>query len=76
MAPLAVLMNVTAISLGPVSLVSTITGTRPIFVFIFGTFLSTSRFRLLEDPLDPKTLTVKLISIVMIVVGIAVLTLS
>ena len=76
LAPLAVLMNVTAISLGPVSLVSTITGTRPIFVFIFGTFLSTSRFRLLEEPLDPKTLTVKLISIVMIVVGIAILTLS
>ena len=76
LAPLAVLMNVTAISLGPVSLVSTITGTRPIFVFIFGTFLSTSRIRLLEEPLDPKTLMVKLISIAMIVVGIGVLTLS
>ena len=76
LAPLAVLLNVTAISLGPVSLVSTITGTRPIFVFIFGTLLSTSRFKLLEEPLDSKTLTVKFVSIAMIVIGIGVLTLS
>ncbi len=75
LAPLAVLLNVTAISLGPVSLVSTMTATRPLFVFIYGTILSTSAFRLLDAPLDWRTLSVKLVAIVMIVGGIATLTL-
>ena len=75
LAPLAVLLNVTAISLGPVSLVSTMTATRPLFVFIYGTILSTSAFRLLDEPLDWRTLSVKLVDIVMIVGGIATLTL-
>ncbi len=75
LAPLAVLLNVTAISLGPVSLVSTMTATRPLFVFIYGTILSTSAFRLLDEPLDWRTLSVKLVAIMMIVGGIATLTL-
>lgn len=75
LAPLAVLLNVTAISLGPVSLVSTMTATRPLFVFIYGTILSTSAFRLLDEPLDWRTLSVKLVAIGMIVGGIATLTL-
>ena len=75
LAPLAVMLNVTAINLGPVSLVSTITATRPLFVFIYGTLLSTPTFPLLEEPLAPRTLAVKLVAIVMIVGGIAALTL-
>ena len=75
LAPLAVMLNVTAISLGPVSLVSTMTATRPLFVFIYGTLLSTKAFPLLDEPLDPRTLAVKLVAIVMIVGGIAALTL-
>ncbi|PKB63840.1 MAG: hypothetical protein BZY80_05355 [SAR202 cluster bacterium Io17-Chloro-G2] len=75
LAPLAMVLNVAAINLGPVSLVSTITATRPIFVFIYGTLLSTSAFPLLEEPLEPRTLAVKLGAIVTIVGGIAVLTL-
>ena len=73
--PLAIMLNVAAINLGPVSLVSTITATRPLFVFIFGTLLSTSAFPLLDEPLDRRTLAVKLVAIVMVVGGIAMLTL-
>jgi drug/metabolite transporter (DMT)-like permease len=75
LAPLAVFLNVTAINLGPVSLVSTITATRPLFVFLYGTLLSTSIFPLLNEPLDRRTLAVKLVAIMMIVGGIAALTL-
>ena len=75
LAPLAVVLNVTATSLGPVSLVSTLTATRPVFVFIFGSILSVPALRLLDEPLDRPTLLVKLTAIIMVVSGIAALTL-
>ena len=75
LAPLAVMLNVAAIKLGPVSLVSTVTATRPVFVFIFGSILSISAIKLLDEPLEIKTLAVKLGAIIMIVAGIAALTL-
>jgi drug/metabolite transporter (DMT)-like permease len=75
LAPLAVVLNVTATSLGPVSLVSTLTATRPVFVFIFGSILSVPALRLLDEPLDRPTLLVKLVAIIMVVSGIAALTL-
>ena len=75
LAPLAVMLNVAAIKLGPVSLVSTVTATRPEFVFIFGSILSISAIKLLDEPLEIKTLAVKLGAIIMIVAGIAALTL-
>jgi hypothetical protein len=75
LAPLAVLLNVTATSLGSVSLVSTLTATRPVFVFIFGSILSVPALRLLDEPLDRPTLLVKLTAIIMVVSGIAALTL-
>lgn len=75
LAPLATLLNIMAVNLGPVSLVSTLTGTRPFFVFIYGTLLSAPAFRLLEEPLERSTLVVKLTSIAMIVGGIGALTL-
>ena len=75
LAPLAVMLNVAAINLGPVSLVSTVTATRPVFVFVYGSILSISAIRLLDEPLELKTLAVKLGAIIMIVAGIAALTL-
>ena len=75
LAPLAVMLNVLAIKLGPVSLVSTVTATRPVFVFVFGSILSISAIKLLDEPLEIKTLSVKLGAIIMIVAGIAALTL-
>ena len=71
LAPLAVWFNVAAISLGPVSLVATITATRPLFVFVYGTLLSTRTFPLLEEPLAARVLAVKLGATVMVVGGIA-----
>ncbi len=75
LAPLAVGLNVAAISLGPVSLVATLTVTRPIFVFIYGTIFSIPAIKFLDEPLDRRTLAVKLAAILMVVAGIAALTL-
>ncbi len=75
LAPFAVWLNVAAISLGPVSLVSTITGTRPLFVFLFSTLCSTRLFPLLDEPLAVDTLLVKLLAISMVLAGIVALTL-
>ena len=71
LAPLAVWFNVAAISLGPVALVATVTATRPLFVFLYGTLLSTKAFPLLEEPLDVRVLGMKLAATVMVVGGIA-----
>ncbi len=75
LAPLAVWLNVLAIGLGPVSLVATATATRPLSVFIFGTLFSTRWLPMLEEPLEWKTLSVKLVAVVMVLGGIAMLTL-
>ena len=75
MAPAAILLNVTATNLGPVSLVSTLTAARPLFVFIYGTILSVPALRLLDEPLDRNTLGIKLVSVAAIIGGVAVLTL-
>ena len=75
LAPAAILLNVTATSLGPVSLVSTLTATRPLFVFVYGTILSVPALRLLDEPLDRNTLGIKLVSVVVIIGGVAALTL-
>jgi len=59
---------------GPVSLVSTITGSRPIFVLVFAFILS--RFRsgfLLEGQSGKGTLLLRLIATAMIVGGIAII---
>ena len=62
---------------GPVSLVSTITGSRPIFVLVFALILS--RFRsgfLLEGQSGKGTLALRLIATAMIVGGIAIIYIS
>ena len=75
LAPFAVWLNVAAISLGPVSLVATATATRPLFVFLFSALCSTRLVPLLEEPLELRTLAVKLAAIGMVLAGIAALTL-
>jgi drug/metabolite transporter (DMT)-like permease len=75
LAPFAVWLNVAAISLGPVSLVSTATATRPLFVFGFSTLLSTRLLPMLEEPLELKTLSVKFVAVGMVLGGIVMLTL-
>ena len=69
-APFAALITVWAIMLGPVSLVVTLMSVRPLFVFVLSAMLSTRLLPLLGEPLDRATLTVKAISIAMIVAGV------
>ena len=64
-----------AIDLGPVSLVSTVTSTRPLIVLALSILLSMRFWRLLDEPLDRKTLTNKLVSTGMIVAGISAIAL-
>ena len=64
-----------AIDLGPVSLVGTVMSTRPLIVLAFSILFSTRFWRLLDEPLDRKTLANKLVSTVMIVAGISVIAL-
>ncbi len=75
LAPFAVWLNVAAISLGPVSLVSTATATRPLHVFFYSTLLSTRAIHLLDEPLEMRTLAVKLVAVGMVLGGIVALTL-
>ena len=75
LAPLATLITLIAINLGPVSVVSTVMATRPLFVFVYSTLFSLPAIRLLEEPLERNTLAVKLTSLVMIIIGIGALSL-
>jgi drug/metabolite transporter (DMT)-like permease len=65
-----------AVALGPVSLASTLTATRPFFIFVFAVLLSWRLPRFLEEPLTPATLAVKFVGIAMIVGGTARLVLA
>ena len=65
-----------AIYSGPVSLVSTVMATRPLFVFALGIVLSVGVSNVLNEPLERKILVIKTLSIVMTVGGVAVVTLA
>ena len=73
--PVAILLMITATKLGPVSLVATVTGTRPIFILIYSTVLSLPSLKVLNESLDSRSLTVKLVSVLMIIGGIVSLSL-
>lgn len=72
-APAAVVLTVWAVQLGPVSLASTLSATRPLFVFVYSALLSTRFWRLLDEPITWRTLAVKLISIALILGGISII---
>ena len=76
MAPTAAFMFVVALSLGPVSLVSAVSSSRPLIVLGFSALLSTGLWNMLNEPLDRRTLGLKLVSTVLIVAGVAVLALA
>ena len=62
-----------AIQAGPVSLVTSISGTRPIFVFLIGTFLSARRLKILDEPTRSGVLIQKAFAILLIVTGVAIM---
>ena len=76
MPALSILLSVYAYSLGPASLVAAVLATRPLFVFVASTILSRVRWQLLDESLTPRALTVKGVSIVMIVGGVSALSLG
>ena len=69
--PFAIFLTMLSVSLGPVSLVVTAQSSRPLFVFFFSSILSVRRFGLLHESLIVSTLLIKLFSLILIVVGIA-----
>ena len=71
----AIVLTQWGVSLGPVSLTTTVMSSRPLFVFGVSALLSTGAVRLLNEPLDRDTLTKKGASIVMIIAGIGALSL-
>ena len=75
LAPIGSLALAGATSLGPVSLVATVIATRPFFVLIVSTVLSTPRIRMLDEPLERNTLALKAVSVVLIVGGTSALAL-
>ncbi len=70
---IAIILGLAASDLGPISLVAAVLGTRPFFVFIISTILSTARWGLMEESLTRQALGLKLASIVLIVVGMVAL---
>ena len=75
MAPIASISLNWATSLGAISLVAALAATRPFFVFMVSSLFSTQRIRLLNEPLERETISLKLAALAMIVGGIAALSL-
>jgi len=71
-----VILSFWAMEQGPVSLVSTIMGVRPAFVFIFALALSRIFPAVLEERLSRGIVVMKIISIGFIIGGVTLLTLS
>ena len=76
LAPLAALTFVIALDLGQVSSVSAVSASRPLITLILGAALSTRLWNVLNEPLDKETLGLKTLAVVMIVGGVAALTLG
>ena len=70
LAPAALLAQIFATKLGPVSLVATITGTHPIFVVFYTAVLSMPGLRIMNESLNRNTLAVKAASVAMIIGGV------
>ena len=75
LAPLAALLALWAILLGPVSLAVTVMSTRSMFIFVFSALVSTPLFPILHEPLDRGTLATKFIFIAMILSGVGAISL-
>ena len=77
LALLGIVLSFWAIERGPVSLVSTIIGTRSLFVFVYALALSRAfPVVLLEERFSKGVMALKLISIAMIVGGVTIINLS
>ncbi|HRY63657.1 MAG TPA: hypothetical protein P5267_03600, partial [Patescibacteria group bacterium] len=57
------------ISLGPVALVSSLTGVQVIFVFIMTIFLSLKAPKILKEELNKENLWLKIVALILVVTG-------
>lgn len=73
---IAMVFNIWAYSLGPAALVAATGGFQAIFVFILVIFITLKNPRLLREELDRRNLTLKIIALILMVAGIAVLNLT
>ena len=73
LAPIAMITMLKSLALGPVSLASTLLSTRPFFVLIISGVLSTRYMNILNEPIDRRTLPIKLFSITLIFIGICLI---
>lgn len=64
-----------AVSIGPVSLVSTITKTRFLMIFFAATLISRLHPEIIHEPLETRVLTQKLVATAMIIFGVLAATL-
>ena len=71
LAPIALLAQIFATKLGPVSLVATITGTHPIFVVLYTAVLSMPGVRIMNESFSRGALAVKSTSVALIIGGVA-----
>lgn len=73
LASTAVVLTVLGLAMGPVALASTLMATRPVFVLIFSGVFSIRRIGALNEPLTRETIPWKVLSTVVIVIGIGFL---
>ena len=70
-APIAILLMVGALALGPASIAATLFATRPLFVLAISGLLSTRYWNILNEPFSRDVLPEKLLFTTMIVAGVA-----
>lgn len=75
LAPVGMVTQLQSLALGPVSLASTLMSIRPFFVLIISGVLSTKHLNFLDEPIDRRTLPVKLVSTILIFLGVCLITL-
>jgi len=75
-APMAMYAMLLGLSLGPASLVATLFSTRPVFVLLITSLLSTRIWNLMNEPLDKQVLGLKIVSTSIVVLGVSILVLA
>jgi drug/metabolite transporter (DMT)-like permease len=75
-APFSVFLQVAAINLGPVSLVTALMASRPLFILGLSSFLSMPAIGILSEPLGGKMILSKLFAILMILSGVIIMTIG
>lgn len=68
-ASLGIIASFIALSLGPVSLISAFGSLQPLFVLVYALFLSIFLPRILKEEIDKRTIMLKLIAVIVVLIG-------